>query len=191
MPLDKDYANFVARMGSFEDVLSNDEEEKTLSHKVDDFLAHYGILGMKWGVRRNRKASVSKAKSMKKPASNDDDDEVKKIPTKELKDITSRLQLEKQYKDLTPPKPGKKTDYERSLELKSKGYQNLSTKELKDLTTRLQLEQQYKNLVPNNYQKGMNFVKAVTATGTAITGLYGLYKSPLGQDIAKALKKTG
>jgi hypothetical protein len=184
MPTDKDYDNFVARMGSFSDTLSEKEpeEEPEKSHSI----YHYGILGMRWGRRRGSAPTVSSS-SKKKSSDSDDTDEVKNIPTKELKDITSRLQLEKQYKDLTPPKPGKKTDYEKSVELKGKGYKNLSTKELKDLTTRLQLEQQYKNLVPNDYQKGMNFVKGVTAAGTAIAGLYALSQTPLGKDIKKAL----
>lgn len=72
-----------------------------------------------------------------------------------------------------------------------RGAKNLSTKELKDLTTRLQLEQQYKNLNPSDVKKGMNIVKGITAAGTTVASLYALSKTPLAQDIMKAMKKAG
>lgn len=82
-------------------------------------------------------------------------------------------------------------DYQKSKEMLKRGAKNLSTKELKDLTTRLQLEQQYKNLNPSDVKKGMNIVKGITAAGTTVASLYALSKTPLAQDIMKAMKKAG
>lgn len=56
-------------------------------------LYHYGVLGMKWGVRRRRNSSnVETSKPKKKTLSEMSDDE--------LRSKLSRLQMEKQYKDL-------------------------------------------------------------------------------------------
>lgn len=59
-------------------------------------LQHYGIFGMKWGVRRTPK-QLARA-SGKKSSS---DDEVKKMSDSELRSKINRLQMEKQYKQLT------------------------------------------------------------------------------------------
>lgn len=59
----------------------------------DNELYHYGVLGMKWGVRRKRNSSnVEPAKTKKKTLSEMSDDE--------LRSKLNRLQMEKQYKDL-------------------------------------------------------------------------------------------
>lgn len=77
-------------------------------------LKHYGVLGMRWGRRKG--ASSTTPTTPRNPSK----DHVRKSQLKkkkisemtndELKEITSRLQLEKQYKDLTRTDvtPGKK-----------------------------------------------------------------------------------
>ena len=59
-------------------------------------LQHHGILGMKWGDRRTPE-QLARA-SGKKTSS---DDEVKKMSDSELRSKINRLQMEKQYKQLT------------------------------------------------------------------------------------------
>ena len=63
--MEKDYENFVQRMGSFEmdldDMFSDNE---VLKHYAQDkFLVHHGVKGMKWGVRKDRPISKRKQAS--------------------------------------------------------------------------------------------------------------------------------
>lgn len=62
-----------------------------------NYLAHYGILGMKWGVRRKSRtpsADSAKVKAIRKKS-------IDEMSNQELRDANNRLQLENQYKQLT------------------------------------------------------------------------------------------
>lgn len=67
---------------------------------VEDFLAHYGKLGMKWGRRSaSAKSKTSEdyasVKKLKKTRA-------RKLSNEELKKAINRMNLEKQYRDLNP-----------------------------------------------------------------------------------------
>lgn len=72
-------------------------------------LTHYGVLGMRWGVRRS-KAQLARASSSRKRKIDDshedhkkahDSKSVRSMSNQELKDRNNRLQMEQQYKKLT------------------------------------------------------------------------------------------
>ena len=73
----------------------------------DDFLQHYGVLGMKWGHRKAR----SKTSSNKKPKSTINTTTSKPKPKPkltqkrlsdaELRAVVNRMRLEREYADLT------------------------------------------------------------------------------------------
>lgn len=116
-------------------------------------LIHFGVLGMKWGVRRSSGSNVTKGERLRTTASE---------------------------------------DYKKSRELRKKKLSSLSNSELKSLNERLQLEQNYKNLNPKHLNKGLQIAKKVTAAGTTVASLYALTKTPLGQDVIRAVKaRTG
>ena len=76
-------------------------------------LYHWGVKGMKWGVRRyqNKDGSLTPT-GRKRVSASEDSIKVNKIRNKsisemsnqELRDANNRLQLERQYKDLTKKK---------------------------------------------------------------------------------------
>lgn len=90
-----------------------------MTENLDEFIEHYGIRGMKWGIRRKRKggesgdssptlsksssssessdSTVTKTKSFKKG-------DAKKLTDKELRERINRLNMEKQYKQLISEK---------------------------------------------------------------------------------------
>lgn len=74
---------------------------------ADDFLAHYGIKGMRWG-KRSRSAESSSSSSKEAPSTSSDHEKASELKTKkissmsnaELKALNNRMQLEKTYSEL-------------------------------------------------------------------------------------------
>lgn len=87
-----------------------DHAQEISTEKPVESLYHYGVLGMHWGRRKGSNNAKQRSLS-RKPGSEDYElsRELKKkgsknLSNKELKDLTQRLQLEKQLKDLNPKK---------------------------------------------------------------------------------------
>ena len=92
-----------------------------MDQTLDDILAHYGVKGMKWGVRRRRDDGGGKSSAPKHKVS-DDAQAAKDFKTraksggtdtlsnKELQHLVNRMNLEQQYSRLKKgnPNPGAK-----------------------------------------------------------------------------------
>ena len=74
----------------------------------DDFLQHYGVLGMKWGKRKARSTissnkkpkstTITKPKQTPKPKSKPTQ---RQLSDAELRAVVNRMRLEREYADLT------------------------------------------------------------------------------------------
>lgn len=72
---------------------------------MDNELTHYGVKGMKWGIRKNRKSDKERTRGWSKEAKRVDRLKKKsyhELTNKELKEVNNRGELEKKYRELNP-----------------------------------------------------------------------------------------
>ena len=146
---DKEYVDFVKRMGSFDMDLSLDDIVTPSATKIE----HHGVKGMRWGVRRKNPSGSSSTKEPKtKSTLNSIKREVstvKKLKNvssmsdEELKTTVDRFRNENQLKDLTTKKIFKRREGLKTY----RNREDLSDAELKTKVERLQLEANLKKEV--------------------------------------------
>jgi hypothetical protein len=101
---------------------NNMERGWSVSDKVGDFLEHFGVKGMRWGVRKSQEHGGGKKPSSRKPAKTTSSDAanahealtkikksgIKSVSNKELQDVITRMNLEQQYSRVAPQGPASK-----------------------------------------------------------------------------------
>lgn len=131
-----DYDEFTKRMTSFDLVLG---EEDPMAHSdltSEEFLAHYGIKGMKWGVRRKVGPDGTVLTSAERKAARKEE--------RELKKEAKRVERQENFK--RPVTEDAQVSSASRARSEKHGTDALSNKELQALVTRMNLEQQYTNL---------------------------------------------
>lgn len=101
-------------------ILAQSNNTKTQDFNVEEFLAHHGVLGMKWGVRKGSSGSSSSGSKSSAPTHASDDHVqaeshkatigkhgLKALSNNDLKKLNERMQLEQTYRDLQNKKPSK------------------------------------------------------------------------------------
>ena len=179
------------------------------SDAADDFLEHYGIKNMKWGIRRSRK-ELQKARGVKpweKAAKNvkrsikerkevrDHEKRlnkpVSKLSAREIRLETKRAEQENELKRV---RSGATQQNQSSGKVPNKRPSQMTTDELQQMVNRLRLEQQYAELTAQQRQKKQNAalkLLADIARPTAVDLGKKYLNRALGVKVNKLLDKHG
>lgn len=137
----------------------------------EKLLKHWGVKGMRWGVRRSPAELARGSSGPKEPQAFVD----KK---------TGKVNLKKtRGGENFPPSDDAKRAVRLGVIAAKSGTQALSNKELQDLNNRIQLEQKYTQLVPKNpstIRRGQDFTKEVLKLGATVNDVITFTNSPAG-----------
>lgn len=140
--------------------------------KYPDQLIHYGVKGMRWGVRKDKYAnrnlraaakSRRDAAELKKAGYHEEAKAVYKVAKKQQKKGERKLakkQARKESRDASISKFRNLTGSRKSVALKEarkKDINKMSNQELQDTITRLNLERSYRSLTKADYMRGQKY----------------------------------
>lgn len=130
----------------------------------DDFLAHYGVKGMRWGRRRGSSKNTTKSKKKKRTLADRVQKRMQKKyaldkdPKKELENVEGPSNYSRKLEGrLSKKNRVESEDYQKVKDLKKKRPSEMSNAELKSYIERMNLEQQYKSLKSKDVAPGQKF----------------------------------
>ena len=129
---------------------------------MENELYHYGVPGMKWGVRRyqNKDGSLTPAGKKRYDKEMAKLKEEEKIAKNKLRTQAKLNKLDEKRKEIEALKRGK--PIAKSTKQHSKpSVKDMSDEELRQTVNRLLMEQQYAKLNPQQVSAGQKFVKKV------------------------------
>jgi hypothetical protein len=143
-------------------------------------LAHYGVLGMKWG--RRKPESIARDQRAERYARNTR----RKLAVGTLGgSIIAAKVATNVRKNRAEAKARESVDHKEARELLRKRTPELSNKDIDRIIARLQKEQNLGRLNPTSIQRGKKIVVGVIAAAGTAAGVYNLVKSPAGQAAIK------
>lgn len=140
-----------------------------MADAVDDFLVHFGVKGMHWGVRRD-----SSGGRQLKIGANPRRAHANRVAA--AKKLTAKKPLSEEHKTLRSTK--------------TKHAKELSDAQLKAAIGRMNLERQYKSLNPHGLSKANKVALGILAVGTTANTAIAFYNSPAGKAITAGIKKA-
>ena len=157
------------------------------SEQVEEFLAHYGVKGMRWGVRKRSSESSDSAPSGGKKKYKVNEDGSVEVPVTRNSVTGTDAAVNPKGK---PASDDAATKYVVDARIKALGLDAVSNSELKAFNERLNLERSYREALSKkqtSFDVGHKQLKKMVSFGKTASEAYALVNSPAGKSLRSVL----